>query len=92
MERGAGEARGHHKKLTALLAYSADEECGEVAPEASPDDQRAIAVGAFLANGMGGYDWGSLPLAVEFFHVEDVEGLIQRLFVMKTYTKPEEVH
>lgn len=48
----------------------------------------ASQVQAMLANGMGGLDWASLPLACAYFGVRDVEGLIHRLLVLKMH-KPD---
>lgn len=41
-----------------------------------------------LANGMGGMDWSGLPLLVALHGVDDVEGLIDRLVVIKTHRPP----
>ncbi|MCU0924418.1 MAG: hypothetical protein MUF16_29770 [Burkholderiaceae bacterium] len=41
-----------------------------------------------LANGMGGLDWGALPLAVAHFGIDDVAGLIHRLLTIKTHRPP----
>lgn len=38
-----------------------------------------------LSNGMGGIDWAGLPMACAYFGVRDVDGLLLRLMVMKTY-------
>lgn len=45
---------------------------------------------ALLANGMGGIDWAGLPLACAYFAVRDVEGLLQRLLIMKTHDPKRE--
>ena len=42
-----------------------------------------------LANGMGGIDWTGLPLLASLYGVQDVEGLIDRLIVIKTHRPPE---
>lgn len=41
-----------------------------------------------LANGQGGFDWAGLPLLVGWLGIEDVEGLMTRLAVMKLH-KPD---
>ena len=43
-----------------------------------------------LANGMGGIDWAGLPLAAAYFGVRDVEGLLHRLYVILTHSKPDD--
>lgn len=45
----------------------------------------ASNVYAMLANGMGGLDWAGLPLACAYHGVRDVEGLMQRLLVIKLH-------
>lgn len=42
-----------------------------------------------LANGMGGLDWAGLPLAAAYYGIEDVEGLVHRLLVIKLH-KPQD--
>jgi hypothetical protein len=41
---------------------------------------------------MGGVDWGGVPLMCEWLGVEDVDGLLHRLIVLKSSTreKPED--
>jgi hypothetical protein len=43
-----------------------------------------------LNNGMGGVDWAGLPYACAFFGVRDVEGLMHRLYVIKTHDPKRE--
>lgn len=43
-----------------------------------------------LANGMGGLDWQGLPLVCGWLGIADVEGLIQRLELIKTHRKPKD--
>ena len=38
---------------------------------------------------MGGLDWGGLEYMVAMFGVEDVEGLVQRLIIIKGH-RPQE--
>ncbi len=38
-----------------------------------------------VANGMGGIQWGDVPLFAAVYGVQDVEGLIDRLLVLKTH-------
>ncbi len=52
------------------------------------DEATAIAVYHALKNGQGGIDWAGLPAMLEWFGVSDVAGLLQRLIVIKTYSKP----
>jgi hypothetical protein len=43
-----------------------------------------------MANGTGGLDWSGLPLAMGFLGIEDVEGLMNDLMVIKGYIPPKE--
>lgn len=54
-------------------------------------DLIALRVAKLLANGTGGYDWGGLPLMVDWLGVSDVEGLMQRLAVIRSH-KPARLH
>lgn len=54
-------------------------------------DLIAQRVSKLLANGTGGYDWSGLPLLVDWLGVTDVEGLLQRLAVIRTH-KPGHLH
>lgn len=47
------------------------------------DDDMALTVFNALANGMGGLDWAGLDFHVSLFGITDVEGLVQRLHVIK---------
>lgn len=49
----------------------------------------ALLVQNYLANGMGGLDWSGFDLIVEKLGIEDVEGLLDRLLVIKTH-RPKE--
>lgn len=40
-----------------------------------------------LANGMGGFDWAGLPLVCGWLGVQDIEGLMDRLQVIKLHRK-----
>ena len=40
-----------------------------------------------LANGMGGFDWAGLPLLCGWLGVQDIEGLMDRLQVIKLHRK-----
>lgn len=42
-----------------------------------------------MANGSGGMDFNGLPLVVEMLGVDDVEGLLERLYLIKTHKPPE---
>lgn len=53
----------------------------------TPDDQTAFSVFNLLANGMGGLDWAGLPFVCGWLGVQDVEGLVQRLALIKTHRK-----
>ena len=61
---------------------------GEAPPEATDGDLLAMRTWNMLANGMGGLDWAGLPLAVALFGIDDVEGLLYRLQVIKSHRPP----
>lgn len=48
-------------------------------------DDYAIRVFNALSNGMGGISWDGLETLATLYGVEDVEGLIERLIVIKTH-------
>jgi hypothetical protein len=50
----------------------------------------ALQIAAALSNGMGGIDWAGFPLMVAKFGVDDVDGLIERLVVIKNHQPPKE--
>lgn len=43
-----------------------------------------------LANGMGGIDWAGFEWWVQKLGVEDVEGLMERLMVIRLHSPPDE--
>lgn len=49
----------------------------------------AIRVWNLLANGHGGIDWSGLPLVTELLGIDDIDGLILRLQVIKTHANKE---
>lgn len=49
----------------------------------------AIEVWNALCDGNGGMDWGGLQLLVELYGIEDVEGLVMRLKVIKAHKPPQ---
>jgi hypothetical protein len=57
--------------------------------ERTPADSMAIAAYNHLSNGMGGIDWAGLPLVVELLGITDIEGLMERLIVIKMHRPPE---
>lgn len=64
----------------------------EGAEPLQPDaaETTALAVFTALKDGSGGLNWGGLGLFIEYFAVDDVAGLLQRLLVIKSYRKPAE--
>lgn len=42
-----------------------------------------------LADGMGGISWEGLPYALALHEVDDVEALLRRLTVIKSYRPPK---
>ena len=51
----------------------------------------ALHIAKLLANGAGGYDWSGLPLLCAWLGVDDIEGLLQRLAVIRTH-RPAHLH
>ena len=51
-------------------------------------DLLALRAWALLANGMGAVDWSGLPVVAAYLDVDDVEGLVDRLHVIKTHKGP----
>lgn len=49
----------------------------------------AIKAWNLLSNGQGGLDWAGLPLVAEFLGITDMDMLMTRLSVIKSYKKPE---
>jgi hypothetical protein len=86
------QREGGGKKLTALLdVIKADVEFeGEEPPTVSGDDRTALDVWRLLHNGSGGLDWAGLPFVVDLYGIQDVEGLVHRLGVIKTHQPLEE--
>ena len=67
---------------------------GEPDPQADLGSSRAQQVWNMLADSNGGLNWSSLPLAMLFFEIEDIDDLIYRLLTIKNYRapEPEKVH
>lgn len=72
----------------ALLDAAADRAAGiqyegETPPQPSHEDGIAMRAWALLANASGGLDWAGLPVVCEWLGVQDVDGLLWRLSVIK---------
>ncbi len=63
---------------------------GEDPPAATEADAMAIRIFNALSNGMGGLDWAGLPLQVAYHGVQDVQGLLHRLLVIKGHRPPQD--
>ncbi len=50
----------------------------------------AFTAWRLLGNGMGGIDWAGLDVVIELLGVRDVDGLLQRLAVIKGHRPPQE--
>ncbi|MBY0467604.1 MAG: hypothetical protein K2Q07_01355 [Burkholderiaceae bacterium] len=87
-----GTARGHRKKLTALLDVQLGgvEYEGEDPPRTTPADNLAIRAWNLLRNGHGGMDWSGLPMVCAHLGIEDIEGLLDRLEVIRNHKPPED--
>lgn len=44
----------------------------------------------YLHNGAGGFDWAGLPMVCGLLGIEDIEGLMNRLLVIKTHKPPKD--
>lgn len=54
-----------------------------------PADSAAICAWNFLSNGHGGIDWAGLPMVCAYVGIEDIEGLMDRLEVIRSHKPPE---
>ena len=54
-------------------------------PQASTEDMFAFKAHALLANGMGGHDWAGLGVVCAWLGITDIDGLLQRLLIIKTH-------
>jgi hypothetical protein len=50
----------------------------------------AMRIYALAANGMGGIDWGAVPMLAAWLGVSDTNDLMHRLEIIKTYRRPED--
>ena len=73
-----------------LDAWEGVQRDGENPPEVSAEDRLALTAFHYLRNGMGGLDWAGLPVVCELLGVQDVDGLMRRLLVIKCYEPPKE--
>ncbi len=55
---------------------------------ATEAERAAITAWNLLSTGSGAFDLGALPVVVELLGVQDVEGLIDRLLIIKLH-RPE---
>ena len=83
------------KKLTALLDHHAAAQSGvqfegdtAQASHAGAQDVAALKAWNLLANGSGGIDFAGLPLVAEWLDITDIDGLLTRLAVIRTYKPP----
>ena len=85
-----GEEGRRRKKLTALLDFQSAEVRyeGEEPPQADPLDTVAIRCWNLLADGQGGLNWAGLELVAAWLGVDDLDGLLQRLQVIKLHKPP----
>lgn len=82
-----------NKKLTALLDHQAAAARGvqiegDNAPTTTDMDAAAIRCWNLLATGQGGMDLGGLELAMAWLGITDVDGLMHRLYLIRTHTPP----
>jgi hypothetical protein len=86
-QRPQPEHRRSGKKLTALLDAQAGIEFeGEAAPQYDADSRLAIKAWNYLACGPSAIDWAGVPIVAELLGIEDLEGLLHRLLVIKTHS------
>ena len=80
---------GTHRRLRAndVIAYKQHRETRLNSLHAITDaDNTAISIYNACASGMGGMDWAGVELLAALYQVEDVEGLLERLVVIKAHT------
>lgn len=58
------------------------------APDFTREDELAITVFNHIENGFGGLDWKGFEIVTEMLGIDDLEGLIHRLLVIKSF-RPE---
>lgn len=54
------------------------------------EDHAALRAWNLLGNGMGGIDWAGLPYVAAWLGITNVDGLMQRLSVIKHHKPPKE--
>lgn len=58
-------------------------------PVATEADRVAFRIFNLLADGMGGLNWQGLPLVCGWLGVQDVDGLMHRLAIIKTHRQQQ---
>jgi hypothetical protein len=48
-------------------------------------DALALKAWGFLANGSGGIEWSGLPVVAAHLGITDLDGLMHRLYTLRTY-------
>jgi hypothetical protein len=61
---------------------------GEEPPTATAMSRKVMHTAVMLANGMGGFDWSALDLAIALYEVQNVEELIDGLVAIKGWHAP----
>lgn len=61
-----------------------------VQPEFTDDDNLALRAWNLLVDGMGAINWAGFELVAAKLGIEDLDDLIDRLIVIKTYRAPNE--
>jgi hypothetical protein len=78
-------------KLIACLDVAAGVEIEGIAPpQLDAEDHAALRAWNLLGNGMGGIDWAGLPYVAAWLGITNVDGLMQRLSVIKHHKPPKE--
>ena len=60
-----------------------------IKPEFRSEDYIALSIYNALCDGMGGINWAGLELWVEKLGVTDVDGLLDRLVVIRMHEPPK---
>jgi hypothetical protein len=60
---------------------------GVAAPVKGPMDTEAVIVWNYASTGEHSLDWRAVEILVETREIEDVEGLLDRLYVIKNHAK-----
>lgn len=65
---------------------------GDDIPPPASIDYIAFRIANILGVNRGQIDWGNVPFMASWFGIEDIEGLMVRLFTLANYQPPRNQH